>query len=92
LIQSLANTVILKSCAEMSAVFINRTGKFLESHLKKAAVSEELGWCMDDVMMEVIPRTWPLVTQIFIVAKLFEGLYKLADNPVSAPILPLTLC
>jgi len=73
----------------MSAKFINWMGEFLGSHMKEALVSEELGRCMDDVMMEVIPPIWPLVTQIFIVVKLFDGLYQLADNPVSALVFPL---
>ena len=76
----------------MSAVFIQCTGKFLGSHLKEEAVSEELGQCIDDVMLEAIPPTWPLVAQVFTVVNLFEGLYDLAKNPVSAAVLSLTLC
>jgi len=70
----------------MSAMFIERAAQFLNYHLEAAAVSEGLGHCMDDVIMEVIPDTWPLVTQIFVIVKLFEGLYKLAESPVSKQV------
>ena len=76
----------------MSAEFIRRMGQFLESHLKGAAVSEELGWCMDDVILEVIPPTWPLVAQMYLIARLYDGLYKLSDNPVSVLVPFFTLC
>jgi len=92
LIQNLANTVILKSYAEISAKIIERIGEFLESHLKEAAVSGELGRCMDDVILDVIPPTWPLIAQMFMIVTLFEGLYVLAENPVSALVRFLTLC
>jgi len=67
----------------MSAKFISRAGKFLQPHLKEAALSDELGCCMDDIVLDYIPRSWPLVTQMFAIAELFGGLYELAANPVS---------
>ena len=67
----------------MSATFIEYTGDFLKSHLKKAEVSERLGQCMD-VNLDATPPTWPLVTQILVIVKLFDDLYKLAASSVSA--------
>ena len=76
----------------MSARFIEWAGDFLKYHLEKAEVSERLGRCMDDVMLDAIPSTWPLVTQILVVVKLFEGLYQIANTFVSAFVLVFTLC
>jgi len=76
----------------MSAKFIDHVGGFLISHMKEAVVTEELGRCMDDVVLEAIPCSWPLVSQVYLTAKLFEGLYKLSGNPVSGQVLSLTLC
>ena len=67
----------------MSAQFIGCAGEFLESHLKEAAGFDELGRCMDDIMLEFIPHTWPLATQVFLIVRLYDGLYRLADNFVS---------
>jgi len=74
----------------MGAKFIGLVGKFLKSHLKEAIVTEELGRCMDDVMLDYIPPTWPLVTQMYLIVTLFGGLYTLAGSPVSAPVPSLT--
>ena len=82
-----ANASILQSCTGMGAEFINFTGAFLEAHLKEAAISEELGQCMDDVMLDSIPITWPLVTQLYLISQLFGGLYDLAESPVSEAVL-----
>jgi len=71
----------------MSAEFIDYTRRFLSSHLKEASISEQLGRCMDDVMLEFIPPTWPLVAQAYFIANLLGGLYDLADNPVSGLLL-----
>jgi len=68
----------------MSATFIEYTGDFLKSHLKKAEVSERLGQCMDDVMLDYIPPTWPLITQMYLIVNLFDDLYRLAASSVSA--------
>jgi len=67
----------------MGAEFISRVGDFLSSHLEKAEVSERLGQCMD-VNLDATPPTWPLVTQILVIVKLFDDLYKLAASSVSA--------
>ena len=83
--QKMANMSTLKDCAGMSAYFIQSAGKFLRTHIEEAAVSEELGCCMDDVVLDVIPPTWPLVAQVYLIAKLFEGLYRSAGKAVSAP-------
>ena len=73
-------------------MLIYYTGKFPESHLEKAGVSERLGRCMDDVKLDAIPSTWPLVTQMYLIVKLFGGLYKLAESSVSTFVLVFTLC
>jgi len=88
---SLSNTFV-KSCTEMGAEFIDRTGTFLELHLKEAELSEQRGCCMDDIALEYIPHTWPLVAQVFAIVKLFGGLYRVAEYPVSEIWLLLTLC
>jgi len=87
-----ANTLAAKNREAMSAKFIERVGRFLQSHLKLAAASEELGHCMDDVMLEVIPPTWPLFAQIHLIVALFDNLYALAKNSVSILVLALILC
>ena len=38
---------------------------------------------MDDIMMDSIPPTWPLVIQLYMVRTLYDGLYDLSGNPVS---------
>jgi len=67
----------------MSAKFISRAGKFLQPHLENAAASEGLGHCMDDILLDYIPRSWPLVAQMFAIVQLLGGLYELAKRPVS---------
>lgn len=42
---------------------------------------------MDDVMLDCIPHTWPLVTQLYLISKLLGGLYNVAENPVSEAVL-----
>jgi len=86
-ILSVADTFIAKSCAEMSGSFIERASKFLTPHLEGAALSEELVCCMDDVTLDSIPTTWPLVTQTYLISKLLSGLYTLAKSSVSKVIL-----
>jgi len=76
----------------MGAWFIKLAGDLLELHLKEAAVSGELGCCMDDIMLDYIPSSWPLVTQVFAIECLFGGLYKVAESPVSADLISLILC
>ena len=76
----------------MGTEFIDRVGDVLELHLQEAAVSAELGCCMDDIMLDYIPSSWPLVTQLFTIINLFGGLYKFAESPVSADLISLTLC
>jgi len=71
----------------MSADFIECVGRILDTHLKEATLSEELGQCMDDVMLDCIPATWPLVTQMLLISKLFSRLYNLAESPVSEVVL-----
>ena len=87
---SLPNNFV-KSGTEMGARFIKHVGKLLDSHLKEAFLSEELGCCMDDSMLEYIPPRWPLVAQVFTVLCLFDGLYKKAKNSVSKLLVTLTL-
>jgi len=85
------HTLIVKGCLEMSVQFIERLSDFLRPHLKEAALSEELGHCMDNVKLDAVPPTWPLVAQVYLVVKLFEGLYSLAGKPVCTLLLDLRL-
>ena len=76
----------------MGANFIARTGDLLDLHLKEAAVSAGLGCCMDDVLLDYIPSSWPLVTQVFAIDRLFGDIYTVAESPVSVDLISLTLC
>jgi len=81
--QTVAHTIVFKGGQELNARFIAKAGSFLDSLLNEAAVSEELGICMDDIVLDVIPPTWPLVSQAFLTAQLLDGVYKLAETHVS---------
>ena len=84
--------MLVKASAEMGARIIDRVGELLNFHLDEAAVTAELGCCMDDIMLDYIPPSWPLVTQVFTIVNLFGGLYKVAESPVSADLISITLC
>jgi len=87
-----ASLTLVKASAEMGARFIARTGDFLDLHLEEAAISAELGCCMDDIMLDYIPSSWPLLIQVFTIVELFGVLYTVAESPVSANLISLTLC
>ena len=70
-----------------STHFIKHPSDFLETHLKEAAISEELGQCMNDVTLNNITHTWPLVTYLYLIHKLFGRLYNLAESSVSEVVL-----
>ena len=76
----------------MDAWFIFCIGNSLEYHLKEAVLSEELGCCMDDIALDYIPPSWPLVTQVFAVVRLFGELYRLAENIVSEILIIFAVC
>ena len=67
----------------MNVRFIGRVGSFLKSHLNESVISEELGCCMDDIILDYIPPTWPVITQAYLIANLLDNIYDLAENPVS---------
>ena len=77
------SNIFVKSGAEKGAWFFARVNSWLEIHLKEAAMSDELGRCMDDITLDYIPSSWPLVTQVFVAFALFGGLYRVAEHPVS---------
>jgi len=65
----------------MGGKFVQCAGNLLSSHLDKAAGSEALGRCMDDIMLDSVPPTWPLVTQAYLLGQ-FDDAYELAANIV----------
>jgi len=87
---SLSNT-FAKSAAELGVWFIALVGRLLEIHLKEAGVKNELGCCMDDITLDIIPPSWPLVTQVFVAVALFGDLYRVAQYPVSELLISPTL-
>ena len=78
--RTVAHSFVLKG---LSGTFIRQAGEFLKSALERAGVSEALGRCMDDIMLDSIPTTWPLVTQALLIVRVLEGVYALAGYPVS---------
>ena len=84
----LFNTFV-KNIAEMGAWSIFRIGQFLAHQLKQAALSEKVGSCVDDIVLDFVPRTWPLVTQVFTAIHLFDPLYMAAGKPVSELLIAL---
>ena len=48
-----SNLLLLKS-AEMSGELMVRAGNLLQSYLQCATITEELGWCMDDVSLDCL--------------------------------------
>jgi len=67
----------------MGTYFFLCVGQLLELHLKEAAVSKELDDCMDDITLDYVPSSWPLVTQVYVVVALFGSLYTVAKHSVS---------
>jgi len=74
----------------MGGKFVQCAGNFLGSHLEAAAGTAALGRCMDDVMLESVPPTWPLVTQVYLLGQ-FDDIYDMTSNIVSHR-LPLDPC
>ena len=79
--EHLANLSAVKSAEFNGRAIANMRG-FVESHCKEAAKGE-LGRCMDDIYLEHIPTSWPLLVQAFLVQNLYEGLYVISAEPVS---------
>jgi len=68
---------------EMSEWAIYYTPEFVGSHLGEATGGDELGRCIDDIVLETIPKTWPLLSQAYLVGQLFGNIYDLPPNIVS---------
>ena len=81
-VDALLTNSIFKS-ADFSGAHIRTLNMFLESHLKNALPTEEIGRCMDVVSLEFIPATWPLIAQVFLICTLFCDVYDLASQPAS---------
>ena len=84
-----AHTFILKG---LSGRFIRQAGEFLKSALERAVVSEDLGRCMDDITLDSIPTTWPLVIQAFLIVRVLGSVYGLAERSVSDLVFEFMCC
>ena len=82
----------IKISAEMGTWFLYRAGILQKYHLEKAALSEELSRCMDDITLDYVPSSWPLLAQVFVTVMMFDELYKAAESPVSELLISRTLC
>ena len=77
--------LLILSCvqgAELNGRVIGCIYGILESHCKEAT-KEVLGRCMDDIYLEPIPISWPLLVHAYLVGSLLDGLYVMASEPVS---------